>query len=129
VDWLATFRPRAGLAIDNALLFVTGGLALADIEHRWARTAAFDPSQNISRSFSDNRWGWTVGAGVEWALSDRVTWKSEALYVSFADKTYSLVDGSLDTHRFTHNDELWVVRTGLNFKFGHDRHLDPVPLK
>ena len=129
VDWLATFRARAGLAVDNMLLFVTGGLALADIEHSWARTAAFDPSQNISRTFTDTRLGWTVGAGFEWALSDRISWKSEALYVSFADKTESLIDGSLDTHRFTHNDELWVVRTGLNVKFGHDRRSEPVPLK
>jgi outer membrane immunogenic protein len=31
--WLATFRPRLGLAVDRALFYVTGGLAVGDVKY------------------------------------------------------------------------------------------------
>ena len=36
VNWLASFRGRAGLALDTNLLYVTGGVALADIRNNTA---------------------------------------------------------------------------------------------
>ena len=34
VDWLASFRGRAGLAVDDTLIYVTGGLALGGVKDK-----------------------------------------------------------------------------------------------
>jgi len=111
----ATLRTRTGLVLDNLLLYVTGGLAFADIDTR-VRLVAVGLNDNVS--FSDQRWGWTAGVGTEWAWGN-VSLKSEILYMNFGDNDNSFfspgVPGSL-TYRT--NDSVWVSRLGLNFKFG-----------
>src|SRR5262249_43037809 len=70
VQWLASFRGRAGLAVDATMVYFTGGLGLAQIK---ASTSAFDPSApahlnppNITYSSIDEvKVGWVAGVGIE----------------------------------------------------------------
>ena len=113
------------------LLYVTGGLAFANIEHKgstnFAALGAPPGTPELSFSDSGTRWGWTVGAGVEYALSDRISFKSEALYVKFQDASFGLdltpLGGGpgFNSLALSSFDEMWSVRMGLNFKFGGDR--------
>jgi outer membrane immunogenic protein len=136
MDWLVTLRTRTGLNFDRLLLYVTGGLALADIEHRWTDNHGTSTSYPDTVKFSDTRWGWVIGVGTEWAIRPDITLKSEALFVRFEEesdtsKTYTyLTPCTCDdqSFRFDHDDSVWVVRTGLNYKFGHREPL-PAPLK
>jgi outer membrane immunogenic protein len=78
-NWLITARPRLGWAMDNWLLYVTGGLAVG--QESFGQTLnVFAPfvSQN---NFSETRVGWTVGAGAEYALTRQWSLKAEYLYV------------------------------------------------
>ena len=119
IDWFGTLRGRAGVVVDNLLLYVTGGAAFADIKHTWTVT---DPI-NATESFSSdaNRWGFVVGGGAEWALTETYSVKAEALYLKFTEQTVSgfspagAPGGNVD---FDLQDSIFVARLGLNVKFG-----------
>lgn len=103
-DWLGTARGRIGYAFDRFLPYVTGGLAVG---HLTASVPGIG-------SAADTSTGWTVGAGVELALTGNWSVKAEYLYVdlgSFACGTCTGVPStSVD---FTTN----VVRAGVNYRF------------
>jgi outer membrane immunogenic protein len=122
-DWLVTVRQRAGLALDSALIYVTGGVALTQIRH----SASFVDQTAIPDigSGQESRLvpGWVAGGGVEWALGPRWSAKAEYLYAQFADSTLGY---SFD---FTGNSapnpmavrerlSLQIARVGLNYRFG-----------
>src|SRR5262249_46115329 len=87
--WLVTARGRLGLSGwgwfgDKTLLYVTGGGAWAKID-----TSEFlaGGSPANGHQESNTRSGWTVGAGIEYALGYGWSVKSEYLYVKFDDYT------------------------------------------
>src|ERR1700730_7302953 len=69
--WLSTVRGRLGYAADRFMPFVTGGAAFGDIR---ASTPGFAGGNNTNA-------GWTVGAGLEFAIAGNWTAKAEYLYV------------------------------------------------
>jgi outer membrane immunogenic protein len=105
--WFATARTRTGIVVNDLMLYVTGGLAIANV-----RDVYTDGSDQFS--FDKTRLGWTAGLGTEWALSRGWTLKSEALFMQFSQHHDNL-DGS---SRFTNSDSVWVGRVGLNYAFG-----------
>jgi outer membrane immunogenic protein len=126
VKWFGTLRTRSGVVVDNLFLFVTGGLAYADIKHNWRLT---DGPVTERFSASDTKWGWTLGVGTEWAWSDRVSLKTEALYIHFDDESTRVFSPAAGTNvNFDHQDSMWVARVGLNIKLG-DRRISEGPLK
>jgi outer membrane immunogenic protein len=111
VDWLATFRLRAGYTWSHFLFYVTAGGALGDIQLK-------DAIGNLSPT---PPLGWTAGAGIEYAFTDAISAKVEYLYVNLGrigcpagticslDNT-AVADGSVG---FTEN----LIRAGINYKF------------
>jgi outer membrane immunogenic protein len=114
VGGFGTVRMRSGVVVDSLLIYATGGFAFAEIDRHWTVDNGSVPE---SFSSDDQRWGWTAGVGTEWAIADRVSLKSEALYLRFEDETFTRTSGS-DNKRFDHEDAVWVGRVGLNFKLG-----------
>jgi outer membrane immunogenic protein len=102
VDYFGTLRARAGVAVDRFMPYVTGGVA-------WARGAYSISAPGISVELEDNFVGWTVGGGVEYAVTDNVTVKGEYLYADFGEADF----GTGDDVNFTSH----IVRAGVNFKF------------
>jgi outer membrane immunogenic protein len=110
VDALGTARIRSGVALDNLLIYATGGVAAARFRTTWADT-------NVSSvEFKETRWGWTAGLGTEWAWTPNVSFKFETLYVGFTDRDHSAISGG--TFNFTHSDSMWISRVGLNYRWG-----------
>jgi outer membrane immunogenic protein len=113
---LVTARTRAGIVMDSLLLYVTGGAAAV-------HTSTTYHNFNIAGdefTFADWRWGWVVGFGSEWAASERVSLRSEVLYVDAADRTFTFVSPTLGPGNFTHSDSMWIARVGVNVKLGND---------
>jgi opacity protein-like surface antigen len=89
-DLYTTLTGRIGYAVDRSLFYVKGGAA-------WTRGTVDmfvnKNSQNISAVFtSSNSFvtpGWTVGAGVEYALASAWSLKLEYDYLSFRDQDVS----------------------------------------
>lgn len=121
MDWYAAIKGRTGFAFDNLLLYLTGGFAFASIEHKGSNPAigGVIPAGIVSFSNSETRFGWVVGAGTEYALSSRMTWRTEATYTRFQDQDFNLniaIPGA-PAIKLNAQDEVWLIRTGLNFKF------------
>jgi outer membrane immunogenic protein len=117
MDAFLTARLRAGVALDNMLLYVTGGLAAARFRTTWEDfNAGATPLDTVT--FSEWRLGWVAGFGVEWTWTGNWTFKSEALYANFSDRERSHTFPGFGPATFTHSDEVWIARVGLNYKFG-----------
>ncbi|MFC5068421.1 outer membrane protein [Flaviflagellibacter deserti] len=78
IDWLATFRLRAGYAWNNLLIYATGGFAAAETDDRFLSGGAEEET-------TGSRKGWTAGAGFEWAFYDKWSVKGEYLFVDLGD--------------------------------------------
>ena len=104
-SWLATVRGRLGYAFDRFLPFLTGGLAVGNIR----ATTPLLPGGTITTA------GWTVGAGVEFAVLSNVTVKAEYLYVDLGNFNCGLNCGLAPTGNVSFHTN--VVRAGLNVRF------------
>ncbi|WP_127078418.1 outer membrane protein [Rhodomicrobium lacus] len=117
IDWFGTVRGRVGAPLGNALIYATGGLAYADLKFGNGYTFA-DPDVTVSTSKSEwqTKVGWTAGAGVEWALADRLRLRGEYLYVDLGDVSVTApASGEAAAQTATWHPELHVVRVGLSY--------------
>jgi outer membrane immunogenic protein len=118
--WLTTVRARLGYAWDRSLLYVTGGLAGGDVKSSVSAVFLGGPGV-YAGSTSDTRWGWTIGAGYEYAFSRAISAKFEYLHFDLSDLSYPvlLVGGSSSLPAtWTANAKVSgdLVRFGLNIK-------------
>jgi outer membrane immunogenic protein len=131
LDWFGTVRARGGIAVhDNLLLYVTGGLAYANLDHTFSDTDVNGSGIAFSASNSDTKAGWTIGGGAELLHDDCWILRAEALYVDLGDqnRTYDAGDACVDCVAVAKwDDTFWVARLGLTYKFGHREEV--VPLK
>ena len=124
-DWLFTARPRLGWAINNWLLYVTGGVAITELKGNFIFTDTFATALETA-SASKTKAGWTVGGGVEAGLWSNWSVKAEYLYVDFgsvstnsANLTAFVPPIAFPTNVFSHSLDLRsnIVRVGLNYRF------------
>lgn len=81
-NWMMTVRPRAGIVYDRALFYVTGGLALTDIEYAGVFNDTF--ADAIEGTFVEKtKAGWTGGGGMEYKVNRRWSLKGEYLFADF----------------------------------------------
>ena len=124
LNWYGTLRTRGGLTIDDVLIYLTGGVAYANIDTTWNQFSGPPGGLplNNSFSFSNTPWGFVVGVGVETMLWNRWSLKSEVLYMQFQEKSFSgtgVVPAGVtpSTFSFKHDDSVWVSRLALNYRF------------
>jgi outer membrane immunogenic protein len=106
-SWLATFRGRVGFAMDRWLPYVTAGGAYGNV-----KATATLPILGLSSSESSSQFGWTFGAGFEYAFLENWTAKLEYLYVDLGSFN-PLPAPAVNNISFREN----IVRVGLNYKF------------
>jgi outer membrane immunogenic protein len=126
VPWLGTVRGRAGLAVDNVLLYLTAGLAYGRTNHVVSDMTNPPPSgfPEVFHDFSTTKIGPVAGAGIEYGLDPRWSVKAEALYVDLGKHT-GIFQNNRDPNlqpgfsgRLETLDTMWIVRAGVNYKFG-----------
>jgi outer membrane immunogenic protein len=104
--WLATARARLGYAgWNNWLPYITGGLAVADVK----------ASNSDVGEASDTLFGWTAGAGIEYASLRNWSIKLEYLYADLGS-----VDCSTCNFGGVASDVSFktsIVRAGVNYRF------------
>ena len=117
VDWLATFRGRMGLAVDDTMVYVTAGLALADIKSGAGQTGDC-PTYCYDNSPNKVQAGWVAGVGLEHKLGKNWSMFGEALYYDLGSVTATSTtkDGSFTYSTEFHN-EIFQTKLGLNFRF------------
>jgi outer membrane immunogenic protein len=108
-EWLATVRGRVGYAFDRILLYGTTGAAFGNIQTGLNPPSTFDSSVEA---------GWTVGAGLEYALTQNLTAKVEYLFVDLPDASCTTVANCAGAAGSIVGFDESIVRAGVNFKFG-----------
>lgn len=136
LDWWGTARGRLGYAFGNVLPYVTGGFAYGQIGTNSTYSAEgygyYDGTEIYSynytkyKSYSGTVPGWTVGAGVEYAITHNLTAKVEYLYTDLADLNHSCGDGCDGYYTKSTQLSFHTVRAGLNWKF--DWFAPPAPV-
>jgi outer membrane immunogenic protein len=106
---LGTVRGRIGYAFDRVLVYGTGGFAYGNVWNKVNLQA--DP--NLGGSTSGTRTGWTIGGGLEYAITNNWTVRAEGLYVDLGRSTSAPCTGC----RFGFKNTYGLGRIGLNFKF------------
>jgi outer membrane immunogenic protein len=121
-NYLATVRPRLGVAADRNLFYITGGAAFTDASYTQGYVDAAAPPGTGSATGSKTLVGWTVGAGWEYAFADHWTLRFEYLFTSFPEKvtgTGVITDaaGGSNPLQGTANLVIQTARAGVNLKF------------
>jgi outer membrane immunogenic protein len=97
LDWFGTVRGRLGVTSDRWLVYATGGLAYGQVKVSGsvqpANDFSFVANAPIVWDQSTTKVGWTIGAGVENALSGNWRWKIEYLYVDLGSVTANASGG------------------------------------
>lgn len=107
LEWLATIRGRIGFTAGNFLVYGTGGVAFGEFN------ASFDTvNPAINGKFSETLTGYTVGGGLEYALSQRTSVKVEYQYIDLGDEKIPVTAGF-----FRSGIELETVKLGVNYRF------------
>ncbi len=124
LEWFGTFRGRVGVTVTpSVLLYATGGGAYGSLQTDLALsgfTAAGVPV-TIAGSRSVDKFGWTVGAGIEAMFATNWSGKLEYLYMDLGSISNSVVFptaagfplGANVTSRVTDS----VIRAGINYRF------------
>ncbi len=82
VDWTGNIRGRVGYAIlPTTLVYVAGGLALANFEFRTG-----DTSNAISHLLT----GWTIGGGIDHAFMPNLVGRLEYLYANYGNGDFAI---------------------------------------
>lgn len=123
-DWMMTVRPRTGVALNKALVYATGGLAMANIKYDGRFTDTFGPALETG-SIKKMKIGWTAGAGMEFKVSNNWSVKGEYLYSQFGSTSITVSGfqtsptGSRGVNTFTHSTDLksHSLRFGVNYRF------------
>jgi outer membrane immunogenic protein len=120
VNWLASFRGRVGLlATPSFMLYATGGLAIADIDHN-GRFNNNGLTYLANVSLNETKTGWVAGAGAEWALSQNWLLRGEYLYYQFDGASALFNSAAFPTFpiRFSWGEtQIHTLRAGLSYKF------------
>jgi outer membrane immunogenic protein len=112
LKWSGSARLRAGYAFDRTLPFITAGVAAAKYE--LIAVSAGGPGGEITLH-SDSHVGWTVGAGIEHAFTDRWIARAEYRYSDFGSQDLSVAAG-LPTETSV-DLQTQDIRVGLSYKF------------
>ena len=127
VQFLSTLRGRVGyMPTDNTLLYLTGGLAAGHYET--SASVAVNGSTTLAWKGEDRglKYGWTLGAGIEHALSPNLSVKAEALYYDLGDVTVAATGNTavravpaLNGVDYVYKTDLKgiIARIGMNYRY------------
>jgi outer membrane immunogenic protein len=112
VDSIFMLTGRIGYAWDRVLLYATGGGASARERYNY-----FDAVGVTSASAREHRWGWTVGAGLEFALAPNWSIAAQYNYIDFGDRDRTF-SGSFGTFSESIDQHVHLATVRLNYRFG-----------
>ncbi|HEY5067541.1 MAG TPA: outer membrane beta-barrel protein [Xanthobacteraceae bacterium] len=114
---LFTVRPRAGFAVDRTLFYVTGGYAGGNVTY--SESMSQRAGVSTGGTVSSTQSGWTIGGGIEYAMTNNWTIKGEYLYVNLGSVGFAGANIVMPTFT-TANSATFkenIGRLGLNYKF------------
>ncbi|MDB5542546.1 MAG: porin family protein [Devosia sp.] len=114
-DWFATLRAKAGIAVDNALVYATAGVAAVNATYGSCFNPDCSPADGIDYTSTQTVWGIAVGAGAEMMVSDNLSVKGEVLYIALPNSEFAVPYDTAYQAIFASNAV--IARVGLNWSF------------
>jgi outer membrane immunogenic protein len=121
LNWFGTLRGRVGYSLGRLQPYVTGGLLYGQLQG--AGSPFLGSNSLTTGSLRQTKLGWAMGGGVDIALSENLSARSEYLYLSMTGVGGSAggvilsssvpVAGTFGTYGFGAH----LVRGGLNYRF------------
>jgi len=116
IDWLASLRLRAGFAMDWALIYATGGLAIGGTELEFSG----EPGMADHDSDDSTQVGWTVGGGIESALTDNLSIRAEYRYTDLGTldvRATDVINPAAYFEDLEVKNTFHAVRAGVSWRF------------
>ena len=127
IDWLATLRARLGFASGRSLVYVTGGVAVGemDVQQDLIQLNQLTVSYTQSASLGKTSIGWALGGGFEYVLSESWSVKLQYLHVDLGSHGTKSAGNCFFIPEFcarytgTHKVDIMLdtVTAGLNYRF------------
>ena len=109
LNWQGSLRARVGYSFDRALIYATAGAAYGNFDFQGG------PIPATQGEFSKDLWGWTAGAGVEYAFTDNIIARLEYRYTDFGST--SGVIAPFPVSMTVKDAQFSTVRVGISYKF------------
>ncbi|RVC76219.1 porin family protein [Mesorhizobium sp. M4A.F.Ca.ET.022.05.2.1] len=100
IKWFGSVDAKAGYAMDRVLVYGIGGIAFAGIEA--SRNGVADTRTDV---------GWTLGAGVDFALTDKFVVGAQYRYYDFRSEHFDIPDDR------DQDVKLHTLGVNLSYKF------------
>ncbi len=119
-SWVTTFRPRLGLALSPKFLaYATGGLAYGSVDTNVDTNYGTGMNRYPFASNGKNKTGYTVGAGLEYKCSKRISLKGEYLFYDLGTKrVIAPAESGWEPFFVGYGvaTKAHIIRAGLNFR-------------
>ncbi len=117
-EWMTTLRGRIGYAMNDWLIFATGGAAWTHGSSTRTITVSPNPALiGASASVSPTHSGWTVGGGVEYGFARNWSAALEYLYIQTSGSEDFIYPISTANTHVDSTGHLSTVRLGINYHF------------
>jgi len=130
-DFIATATGRLGYTfgrLGQGMVYAKGGAAWAHDTYQFNGQVSCSPVSCVfpnativdpfDFSASETRVGWTLGAGVEWAVWDNWSVKLEYDYLDFGNRAVAFNDPVLGAASINISQRISEVKLGVNYRFG-----------
>jgi outer membrane immunogenic protein len=125
-----SIRSRVGYTWDRALFFVTGGAVFGDIENNYGLIIpGVGNFGDPAGTYKKTRVGYTVGGGVEYALSDNWSVRGEYRYSDFGhstDNIFPIFSAVIPTTSV--RDKVVEHRVTVGFSYKFEMYAPPAPV-
>lgn len=129
--WISTMRAMVGYGEGQLMVNASAGLAAAFLaETRTQYQGVMGPAQTIAR-FSDTdekiAFGWTMGAGAAWRVSDSISLRLDYIHTQFDQVGFSFQNArsgvasgfnTVQGRSISNDVTIQMIRVGLTYAFG-----------
>ena len=122
VQGLATFTGRLGATVERTLIYLKGGGAWAHDSESISNVAQAPFPGAFTSNVGANRWGWTLGMGVEYAFLPNWSAKIEYDFIDFGSQTYNFpvtntAVGATNFANWSYTVMVHEMKMGVNYHF------------
>jgi len=117
VDFQGSLRARGGIAVDNALIYATAGVAVSHGDSSYREFGEEEVGHQENAKQDDWQPGFVGGVGVEYKFNCHWSARMEALYSHYPEST-NIVRPDTSNSRFSFQNDVYSVRFGINYLFG-----------
>jgi outer membrane immunogenic protein len=117
-EWFGTVVGRVGGTFGSALVYIDGGAA-------WTHDTMTNVFSADTFMGDQIRFGWTLGAGIEYRLYRNWSVKLEYDYMMFGQQSIRVADSVASSFPENVGQSIQLIKAGFNYRFNSDGSVPP----